>query len=105
MDSCPILVEPWWNWHPPVGVFIGLLAVVGVLIPWFKGDNVHPRERMWWSILMVGCFVLELRTIYLDQSQHDHEQQHSRCEETAEFESVIRQERTINERQKEEQKD
>jgi hypothetical protein len=105
MNSCPMFVESWWNWHPPVGVFIGILAVVGVLVPWFKGEKVHLRERMWWSILMIACFALELRTIYLDQSQHDHEQQQSRCEETAKFEAVIEQGRATNERQKEEQKE
>jgi hypothetical protein len=75
----------WWQWHPPVGVFIAILAVVGVVVPWFKGEHASRTERAIWSVGMFLCMGLEIRSIYLAQAQHDEEQERARSEQLENF--------------------
>jgi hypothetical protein len=75
----------WWQWHPPVGVFIAILAVVGVVVPWFKGEHASRTERAMWSVGMFLCMGFEIRSIYLAQAQHDKEQEMARSEQLKSF--------------------
>ena len=51
--------------HPPVGVFIALLALLGVLVPLIR-ERIGKREKALWTIVMFVLVGLELRSISLD---------------------------------------
>jgi len=87
VSKCNEAIPTIWQWHPPVGVFIALLAVVGVLVPWFRGE-AKPREKAFWTFLMFLFVGLEIRTIYLDQAQHDREQALARCQQLESFHEI-----------------
>ena len=36
IPACSEAAHFWWQWHPPVGVFIAMLALLGVLVPLFR---------------------------------------------------------------------
>jgi hypothetical protein len=88
MTPCKEFVQAWWQWHPPVGVYIGILAVMGVLVPWFRGTEIRAREESFWTFLMFLFVGLEFRTLYLDRDQHDVEQAFARCEELNSFREI-----------------
>ena len=44
VDPCPLFAPPWWQWHPPVGTYIGILGVLGVIVPWLFRDGFDRRE-------------------------------------------------------------
>jgi hypothetical protein len=87
MAPCEEFQHLWWNWHPPLGVFIAFLALVGVLVPWFRGDTSR-REKAFWTIVMLLFMYLEIRTLYLDRDEHDREQAHVQCEELDRFSKI-----------------
>jgi len=86
-SKCQEVIPTWWQWHPPIGVFIALLAIVGVLVPWFRG-TVEKREKAFWTFLMFLFVWMEIRTIYLDQAQHDREQALARCQQLESFQKI-----------------
>ena len=89
MNPCPEIVHHWWSWHPPVGVFIGILGLLSVLVPLFRSWNTISRaEKAIWTGAMFLLLLLELRTIYLDRSDHDAEQAKARCEQLMQFRSI-----------------
>jgi len=89
MNPCPEMVSHWWKWHPPVGVFIGILGLLSVLVPLFRSWNTIPRvEKAIWTGAMFILLLLELRTIYLDRSDHDAEQAKARCEQLEQFRNI-----------------
>jgi hypothetical protein len=60
------------NWYPPVGVWIGVLAVWSVFLP-FLWEKLSRLGR---AISILGVFallLLELRSIYLERSEHEKE--------------------------------
>lgn len=87
VGKCHEAIPNLWQWHPPIGVFIALLAIVGVLVPWFRGE-AGKREKAFWTILMFLFVGLEIRTLYLDQAQHDREQAFARCQELESFQKI-----------------
>jgi hypothetical protein len=88
MEPCKEFVQAWWQWHPPIGVYVGLLAVVGVLVPWFRGADIGKREKAFWTFLMFLFVFLEIRTLYLDRDQHDAEQALARCQQLQSFNQI-----------------
>jgi hypothetical protein len=42
---CPVYIYHWWQWHPPIGTFIGILALLGVLVPLFIEWGKDPAAR------------------------------------------------------------
>lgn len=87
MAPCNEIISPWWDWHPPVGVFIAFLALVGVLVPWFRGE-ASPREKAFWTFLMFLFVGLEIRSIYLDQQKNNRDQEFARCQELQQFQAI-----------------
>jgi hypothetical protein len=87
VSKCREVIPTIWQWHPPIGVWIALLGGVGVLVPWFRG-KAGRREKAFWTFLMLLFVWLEIRTIYLDQSQHDHEQALARCQQLESFQKI-----------------
>ena len=90
MAPCPEIISPWWQWHPPVGVFIAVLAVLGVIVPWvFRPPEKMGRgEKAIWTIIMFLLLWLELRTLYLDRDEHDREQALARCQQLESFKKI-----------------
>jgi hypothetical protein len=86
-SKCREILPSWWQWHPPVGMFISLLAILGVLVPWFRGEASR-REKAFWTFAMFLFVGLEIRTLYLDRSQHDREQALARCQQLESFTAI-----------------
>ncbi len=89
MQNCVEISQLWWQWHPPVGAFIAVLAVLGVLVPLYREwGKIGPREKAVWTAMMFMLLLLELRTLYLDRDEHDREQAFARCEELRSFTQI-----------------
>jgi hypothetical protein len=88
VSKCHEVIPTIWQWHPPVGVFIGLLTIPAVLVPWFRGEKVGRTERAFWTLLICLFVSLEIRTIYLDQAQHDRDQALARCQQLESFRGI-----------------
>lgn len=72
-----LAIEKLLGWHPPVGIFIAILAVLGVAVPWFRG-GAGKREKAIWTAIMFGLVGLELRSIVLfDSDQRAVERQNN----------------------------
>lgn len=68
-----------WNWYPPVGAFIAILALLGVLVPLFRDlAKIGPREKAIWTFVMFLLVGLEFRTLYLDRADHDQKEDDAR---------------------------
>jgi hypothetical protein len=87
MAPCVQISQTWWQWHPPVGVFIAFLALVGVAVPWFR-LNASRHEKAFWTVLMFVFVGLEINSIYRDQQQHDNEQEFARCQQLQSFTQI-----------------
>jgi hypothetical protein len=87
IDPCPLVVQPWWQWHPPVGTYIGVLGVLGVIVPWLfrPPEKMKKGEKALWTLVLFVLFGLELRTLYFDRDEHDRTEAHARCEQLHNF--------------------
>jgi hypothetical protein len=90
VDPCPLIAQPWWQWHPPVGTFIGVLGVLGVIVPWLfrPPEKMGKGEKALWTLLVFVLFGLELRTLYLDRDEHDRAEAQARCEQLHSFNEI-----------------
>jgi hypothetical protein len=89
MAPCIEVTSHWWQWHPPIGVFIGVLAVMGVLVPLFREwGEIGRLEKVLWTLAMFALLALELRTLYLDRDEHDAEQALARCRDLESFQAI-----------------
>jgi hypothetical protein len=62
------------SWHPPVGVYIGFLAFLGVAVPLIRQREGQPfsvQERAFWTGVMALLVLLEIGSIYKGQREHD----------------------------------
>ena len=59
-----------WNWHPPVGVYIGFLGLVGVLVPLLR-EKAGRLERAAWTGLIFLLLLLEVKSTYQDRNEHE----------------------------------
>ena len=98
METCVESAVSWFQWHPPVGVFIAILALLGVLVPLFREwGTIKQLEKSAWTIAMLALLSLELRTLYLDRDEHDREQALSNCRQLEHFGAIAQRiETTIN---------
>jgi hypothetical protein len=84
-----MLMASVWGWYPPVGVFIGILAFLGVLVPLLRDlGKIGKLERAFWTFVMFALVLLEIRSIYLDRDAHDKEQAAARAEQLRQFEAI-----------------
>lgn len=90
LDPCPLPIQPWWQWHPPVGTYIGILGVLGVIVPWLfrPPEKMGRGEKALWTLLLFILFGLELRTLYLDRDEHDAQQAQARCQQLESFQKI-----------------
>ena len=89
IDPCPVYHAPWWHWHLAVGISVGVLAAVGVIIPWFTKDEA--RNRTWkiiWSIVMCLLVAFEVWNIETDQTEQRKEHASELCEEKQSFDKL-----------------
>ncbi len=78
-----------WSWHPPVGVYISILAVLGVLVPLFRDwGEIGKREKALWTAVMFLLVILEIKSIYQDRNEHDREQAEAQKEQLANFHTI-----------------
>jgi hypothetical protein len=54
-----------WRWHPPVGVYIGILGLVAVLVPLLR-ERLGRKEKAIWTGIMFVLLLLEIKSIYQD---------------------------------------
>ncbi|MEO6802448.1 MAG: hypothetical protein ABI197_04285 [Granulicella sp.] len=59
-------------------------------MPWLFRElkQMGRSEKALWTFLMLAFFLLELRTLYLDRSEHDRDQAFARCEELKSFQDI-----------------
>lgn len=82
-------VGPVWSWHPPVGVYIALLAFLGVLVPLFRDlTKIGKGEKAVWTLVMFLLVGLEIKSIYQDRNEHEREQAAARREQLKEFSHI-----------------
>ena len=74
-------------WHLSVGVGIGILGFLGVVVPLVR-EHIGRREKAIWTALLAILLLLELRSIHLDQIQHDRELAFAACEQLHSFQKL-----------------
>lgn len=90
---CRIVWILWdlWSWHPPVGVWIGILGLLGVLVPFFRDlARIGRHERALWTVVMFALLLLEIKSVYQDRNEHDLQQAEARERETKNFERIAK---------------
>ncbi|HEV2501422.1 MAG TPA: hypothetical protein VGY31_17760 [Terriglobia bacterium] len=76
------------RWHPPVGVYIAALAVLGVFVPLIRWEKAGPEEKALWTAVMLVLVGLEISSIYKDRNEHDAEQARARKEQLEGFQRI-----------------
>lgn len=77
------------RWYPPVGVFIGILGLLGVVVPLVRDlAEMRKREKAFWTLVMFVLMGLEIRSIYLDRDTHETEQKNARAEQLQHFKDI-----------------
>jgi hypothetical protein len=78
-----------WHWHPPVGVWIGILGLLGVLVPLFRDlPKIGKSEKAFWTFVMFALLLLEIKSAYQDRAEHDEEQANARTEQLNQFSKI-----------------
>jgi hypothetical protein len=73
--------------HPPVGVFIAILALLGVLVPLIR-VKVGTREKAFWTFAMLLLLLLEMKSIHQDRAEHEKEQADQRQTQVEDFKKI-----------------
>src|ERR1700730_4940431 len=76
-------------WHPPVGVYVVILAIVGVCVPLIRGEQISVKEKALWTGVMLTLAVLEVTSIYKDRNEHDTAQANIRNEQLQQFNTLV----------------
>ena len=78
-----------WAWYPPVGVFIGILGLLGVLVPLLRDlGKIGKGERAIWTLIFFALVLLEIKSIYQDRNAHDEAQALARMEQLNQFKMI-----------------
>ena len=80
-------------WHLSVGIGIGILGFLGVVVPLVR-EHMGKKEKAIWTALLAILLILELRSIRLDEIQHDREQAFVACEQQHSFQEITDQANT-----------
>jgi hypothetical protein len=77
------------HWYPPVGVFIGILGLLGVVVPLVRDlAKMGKWEKAGWTLVMFALMGLELRSIYIDRRDHEGQQAAARAELLDNFQRI-----------------
>lgn len=87
MKPCPEIIHHWWQWHPHIGVFIAILAALGIVVPLLI-EKMGTREKIIWIFVLVGLTGLELRSITLDGKEQAAEQALAECRQLQNFKAI-----------------
>jgi len=83
------MYEVLLHWYPPVGVFIAILGLLGIVVPLIRDlAKMGKWEKSVWTFVMFALMLLELRSIYLDRRAHDTEQARARAEQLQHFKEI-----------------
>lgn len=78
-----------WAWHPAVGVYIGILAFLGVLVALIRDPaKIGKWERAAWVFVMFALLLLEIKSVYQDRNDHDTEQRLAREQSERNFQGI-----------------
>ena len=78
-----------WAWHPPVGVYIGILGFLGVLVALTRDPTkIGSREKAAWLFVMFALLLLEPKSVYKDRNEHDQQQKEARQRENDSFQTI-----------------
>jgi len=78
-----------WAWHAPIGAWIGILGLLGVVVPLTRDPTKMGKgEKALWTAVMFVLLGLELKTVYQDRREHDEEQAKARSEQIAQFNRI-----------------
>ena len=84
-----IVAWDWWSRHPPVGLWIGILGLLGVLVPLIrKVDEMGKREKALWTFVMFALLLLEIKSVYQDRNEHDKAEREARQRSEENFKSI-----------------
>src|SRR5579871_5021860 len=85
----PFIFRDLWPLHPPVGVWIGVLGLLGVLVTLLRDvTKIDKVEKAVWTSVMFSLLLLEMKSVYQDRSEHDIEQAEARAEELRQFGNI-----------------
>jgi hypothetical protein len=84
-NPCPEVQQV--PWHLSIGMFIGVLGFLGVIVPLVR-EHIGRREKAVWVGVLAVLLFFELRSIHLDQVQHDREQAFAHCEQLQSFNQI-----------------
>jgi hypothetical protein len=83
------MVHELWVWHPPVGVYIGILGFLGVVVTLARDPTkIGQREKAAWIFAMFALLMLEIKSVYQDRNEHDRQQAEARESETRNFQAI-----------------
>jgi hypothetical protein len=70
-----------WAWHPWPGLFVAILALVGVLVPLLK-ESLSKKEKAVWTAILTLLAVAEIRSLQLaaGDARTDRKEQNDRFE-------------------------
>jgi hypothetical protein len=90
MVPCPVIENHWWTWHPPVGAFIALVAVIAFIFPviYDAKHEVKLRNKLLWTAIVAVLVAFEIRSTIYDRREHDLEQAIARCEQLNHFREI-----------------
>jgi hypothetical protein len=78
-----------WASHPPVGVWIGILGLLGAAVALTRDPTkISQREKAVWILAMTALLLLEVKSVYQDRNEHDREQKETRERETEHFQEI-----------------
>ena len=78
-----------WAWHPPVGVWIGILGLLGVIVPLIRDpQHIGRREKAVWTVVLFALLWLEVKSVYQDRDEHDIQQAATRSLEEENFKAI-----------------
>jgi hypothetical protein len=90
MVPCPVIVNHWWTWYPPVGTFIALVAVIAFIFPviYEAKHEVKLQNKLLWTAIVAVLVLFEIRSTIYDRREHDLEQTIARCEQLNNFRGI-----------------
>ena len=75
--------------YPPVGVFIGILGLLGIFVPLIRDlAKMGKWEKALWTAVIFALLLLEIKSIYYDRSEHDAQQAEARAEQLRHFNEI-----------------
>jgi hypothetical protein len=75
--------------YPPVGVFIGVLGLLGIFVPLVRDlAKMGKWEKACWTAVIFALLLLEIKSIYYDRNEHDAQQAAARKEQLDQFNNI-----------------